>query len=188
MGEMRFSGIFLAATAIAALFVPAAAFADQTDPRLDSLFEALRTGKSADADETVVKIRSIWAQSQSDTVNILFGRAVEAADEGELNLAAALLDHAVGLSPHFAEAYAYRGAIRIQQDDGPGSIADFTRAIELEPRQFEARIALAEIMLAGGDRRGAYGMFQKALEWNPHDDHARERARKLRDALDGQEI
>jgi hypothetical protein len=31
-------------------------------------------------------------------------------------------------------------------------------------------------------------MFQKALEWNPHDDHARRRARTLRRELDGQEI
>lgn len=174
--------------AIFAFCVPSAAVADQTDRRLDALFEELRTGDGGDADALAERIQEIWADSQSDTVDILFDRAVSAADAGNLDLAGALLDHSIGLAPSFAQAYALRGAIRLRSDDQTGSLTDFSRAIELEPRQFDARIALAEIMLAGGDKRGAYAMLQKALEWNPHEEHARERARKLRDQLDGQEI
>lgn len=174
--------------AILAFCVPSAALADQTDKRLDSLFEELRTGDGADAGATVERIQEIWADAQSDTVDVLFARAVAAAEAGRFDLAGTLLDHVVGLAPSFAQAYALRGSIRLRADDQTGSITDFSRAIELEPRQFEARIALAEIMLAGGDKRGAYAMFEKALEWNPHEEHARERARKLRDQLDGQEI
>jgi len=173
---------------IIALFVPTAAFADQTDPRLDALFEELRTGDSGDADGAAERIQEIWADAQSDTVDILFERALSAADAGKLDLAGALLDHAIGLAPNFAQAYALRGAVRLRDGDQTGSITDFSRAVELEPRQFEARIALAEIMLGSGDKRGAYEMLQKALEWNPHEVHARERARELRDQLDGQEI
>ncbi len=173
---------------VLAICVPAAAAADQTDSRLDPLFEELRTGDARDADATVERIEAIWADSQSDTVDVLFERARSAMDAGESDLAGALIDHAIGLSPSFAEAYAVRGVIRLLADDQAGSIADFSRAIELEPRHFEARIALAEIMLANGDKRGAYEMLQKALEWNPHEFHARERARKLRDDLNGQEI
>jgi len=172
----------------AVLAVPSAALADQTDTRLDPLFEELRTGDARDADATVERIQAIWADSQSDTVDVLYERASAAAAAGALDLASALLDHALGLSPGFAQAYALRGAVRLRAENQAGSIADFSRAIELEPRQFEARVALAEIMLAGGDKRGAYDMFQKALEWNPHEAHARDRARKLLEQLNGQEI
>ncbi len=164
------------------------ALADQTDARLDGLFEQLRTGDGADAEAVAAEIDSIWTDAQSDTVDLLISRALGGLEARQFDLAQALLDHAIGLSPNFAQGYALRGAARTASDDQAGAIADFSRAIELEPRHFEARIALAEIMLAGGDARGAYDMLQKALEWNPHEAHARERARSLRQKLDGQEI
>jgi tetratricopeptide (TPR) repeat protein len=175
--------------AISTLFIATgAAHADQTDSRLDRLFEELRTGDARDANATAARIEEIWSDSQSDTVDLLFHRALAALDAGEIDLSGALLDTAIGLSPHFAQAYAVRGSIRLRQDDQPGAVADFNRTIELEPRQFEARIALAELMMASGDDRGAYEMLQHALEWNPHEEHARERARKLRNRIDGREI
>lgn len=175
-------------TLLMALCLPAAAWADQTDSRLDRLFEELRTGEAESAAVTIEQIEAIWSDASSDTVDLLFQRALTALDAGETDLASSLLDHAIGLSPSFAEAYALRGALRLSRMDQTGSIADLTKAIELEPRHFEARIALAEIMLANGDKRSAYEMLQKALEWNPYEEHARERAKKLRDDLNGQEI
>ena len=169
-------------------FLAGPAAADQTDQRLDSLFEQLRTGDRADAEDLAAEIDAIWTDAASDTVDLLVNRALGALDADRFDLAEALLDHAIGLSPHYAQGYALRGAARSASEDQAGAIADFSRAIELEPRHFEARIALAEIMLASGDQRGAYDMLQKALEWNPHEPHARERARMLRAKLDGQEI
>jgi tetratricopeptide (TPR) repeat protein len=171
-----------------AMTITGSAAADQTDVRLDALFEELRTGDGVGAEATVERIQEIWRDSQSDTVDLLYGRAEAAISAENADLAAALLDHAIGLSPNFAQAYALRGAVRLRLEDQAGSIADFTRAFELEPRQFEAAISLAEFALASGDKRGAYGLFQKALEWNPHEPHARDRAKRLRDELNGQEI
>jgi predicted Zn-dependent protease len=165
-----------------------AALADQTDPRLDSLFEELRSGDAYSAEETTGRILEIWADASSDTVDLLYTRAIESADAGAIDLAVALLDHVIGLAPNFAQGYAMRGAIRLSQDDQAGAVADFSKVIELEPRQFEVRIALAEILLSNEEKRDAYEMYQKALEWNPHDEHARQRARALRRDLDGQEI
>lgn len=184
LGAMR---LFLLAL-FTGLAVAPAALADQTDQRLDTLFEELRTGDAYSAEETTGRILDIWADSESDTVDVLYARAVECADHGDYDLAIELLDHVVGLSPSFAQGFATRGMIRLSLEDQAGAIADFSRAIELEPRQFEVRIALAEILLANNEKRDAYEMFQKALEWNPHDDQARRRARALRRELDGQEI
>ncbi len=175
---------FLALLAIAA----GPARADQTDARLDALFEQLRAGDGEDAEAIATEIDAIWTDAASDTVDLLTARALEGLEAQNFDLAEALLDHVVGLSPNFAQGYALRGAARSASEDQAGAIADFSRAIELEPRHFEARIALAEIMLAGGDTRGAYDMLQKALEWNPHEPHGRDRARTLRQKLDGQEI
>ncbi len=170
---------------LAAAF-PAAA--DQTDPRLDALFEELRTGDARRAEENVARIIDIWSDSQSDTVDLLYERANLAANNGAFDLSLALLDHVTGLAPNFAQGYALRGAVRLGADDRAGAIEDFSKALELEPRQFEVRATLAELLLMSGEKREAYEMFQKSLEWNPHDEHARQQARVLRREIDGQEI
>ncbi len=166
----------------------AGAAADQTDPRLDALFTELRTGDAISADETVDRILEIWAEAESDTVDLLYDRANEKAKDGQAALALALLDHVVGLSPNFAAGYALRGFVRMDEEDEAGAVADFSKAIELEPRHFGVRLALANWLLESGEKREAYAMYQKVLEWNPHDDYVRRRARALRRELDGQEI
>ncbi|MEO1136970.1 MAG: tetratricopeptide repeat protein [Pseudomonadota bacterium] len=173
---------------MAALFVAFPAAADQTDPRLDALFEELRVGDAQRAEENVARIIEIWSDSQSDTVDLLYTRAELAAANGAFDLSLALLDHVTGLAPNFAQGYALRGTVRLTTDDRAGAIEDFSKTLELEPRHFEVRTTLAELLLAGGERRDAYEMFQKALEWNPHDEDARQRARMLRREIDGQEI
>ncbi len=166
----------------------ATAAADQTDPRLDQLFEELRVGDALRAEENTGRIIEIWSDAPSDTVDLLYARAALSAENGAFDLSLALLDHIVGLAPSFAQGYALRGSVRLTNEDRAGAIEDFSRTLELEPRHFEVRATLAEILLAGGEKRDAYEMFQKALEWNPHDENARQRARALRRELDGQEI
>ena len=164
------------------------AAADQTDPRLDLLFEELRTGGAIRAEENVSRIVEIWIDSSSDTVDLLYARAEESVVEDRPDLALELLEHVIGLSPNFAQGYALRGAIRLGEGNQAGAIEDFSKVLALEPRQFEVRTALANILLASGEKRDAYDMFQKVLEWNPHDEAIARRARALRRELDGQEI
>lgn len=165
-----------------------AAAADQTDPRLDLLFEELRTGDAVRAEENIARILSIWSDAESDTVDLLYARAEASAEEGAHDLALTLLGHVIGLAPNFAQGYALRGVVRLETDDRAGAIEDFSKVLELEPRQFDVRMMLAEILFASGAKRDAYDMYQKVLEWNPHDDAARRRARALRRELEGQEI
>lgn len=185
LSVMRF---FLIPLALLAALAAGPARADQTDPRLDALFEALRTAEGDEAEALTQDIRAIWSDAQSDTVDVLFLRAETAADAGRFDLSEALLDHVVGLAPHFAQGWALRGIVRLRADKQAVAIEDLSRALDLEPRQFEASIALAEILLAGGRKAEAFELFQKALEWNPSEAHALERARKLRRDLEGQEI
>ncbi len=173
---------------LASLMLAAPAAADQTDPRLDLLFEELRTGDAVRAEENVARIINIWSDAASDTVDLLYQRAELSADEGADDLAMTLADHVVGLAPHFAQGYALRGRVRLDIGDTAGAIEDFSRVLELEPRHFQIRTTLAGILYASGEKRAAYEMYQKVLEWNPHDEDVRRRARALRRDLDGQEI
>jgi tetratricopeptide (TPR) repeat protein len=165
-----------------------AAHADQTDSRLDLLFEELRTGEAIRAEENVARIIELWSDAQSDTVDLLFARAEESMQNGNDELALALLDHVVGLAPNFAQGYALRGVVRSRLQDNVGAIEDFSKVLELEPRHFDIRVNLAQRLQASGAKREAYEMYQKALEWNPHDEYARREARALRRALEGQDI
>lgn len=170
-----------------ALVLSAPARADQTDAALDGLFDALRAGDSIAAEETAARIRNIWAHSQSDTANLLYDRAFASAAAGRHDIALALCDHVVGLAPSFAQGYALRGTVKNALGDADGAALDFEKALALEPRQFEVRSSLAELLLAAGRKREAYDMTQEALRWNPHDAEALDRARLLRDILSRQD-
>lgn len=167
------------------LSVPARS--DQSDPMLDALFVAIRSGDSIAAEEIAARIREIWSQSQSDTVNLLYDRAFASAAAGRHDLALALSDHIIGLAPNFAQGFALRGVVKNALGDVDGAAHDFEKTLSLEPRQFEARAALAEILLAAGKKREAYDMLQEALKWNPHDEVVLERARRLREILTRQD-
>lgn len=182
-----FGRFFGAGVAAAASLVFGPAHADQTDPALDDLFVALRAGDGIAAEETVGRILEIWAKSQSDTVNLLYERAFASATAGEYALALALSDHVVGLAPNFAQGYALRGVVKVRLGDIDGAESDFVKTLALEPRQFEAGVALADLQIAGGRPREAFKSIQDALRWNPHDRGALDRARSLRDILSRQD-
>lgn len=177
--------LFIIVVLVASAF-PAAA--DQTDPRLDGLFEELRTGDAIDAELTVARILEIWSTPQSPTVRILYDRAKLSADAEDFGLAGAILDHAIGLSPNFAQSFVLRGIVKLAEEDAEGALDDFSRALDLEPRQFEAHIIIAEILLSRDEKEKAYAQLQRALEWNPHNERARDRARALLRQISSQEI
>ena len=164
------------------------ASADQTHAELPELFEKLRRASPEDAEMLAARITAIWSDSASDTVDLLYARAAMSVDAGDWILAGALLDHALGLAPSFAQGYALRAVVRLRDENPEGASEDLYRALELEPRHFEARIALAEMLIASQRKEEAYDELQRALTWNPHAERALNLARRLRRELDGQEI
>lgn len=162
--------------------------ADQTDPTLDTLFEELRTGGAVNAQANADRILEIWADSQSDTIDLLYARALGKYHEGDLDTAGRLLIHIRGLSPNFMQGYALAGFLKLRRENYAAALTDFSRALDLEPRQFEVRKAVAQLLLSSGEKREAYKMLQEALAWNPFDEEMRAVARKLREDFEGQEI
>lgn len=185
---MRSKLLILAGLLVGFLIWSASAHADQTDPRLDSLFEELRNGGAINAETNADRILEIWADAQSDTIDILYERALSMYHEGKYDESLKVLTWVRGLSPNFMQGYALSGFVKLSADHQAEALEDFSKALDLEPRQFEVRKALVQLLLAAGEKRDAYEMIQLALEWNPHDEDLLKLSRKLRTEFDGQEI
>jgi len=172
----------------AIVLAAAPARADQTDPALDKLFLELRAGTPLEAEAVEAGIVEIWSDAASDTVDVLYARAEEAAAHDEGALALALLDHVTGLAPHFAQGFALRARVRQSLGDIDGALEDYDTALDLEPRHFLVRHQLGRMLEDSRDDRAAFDMYQSALEWNPHHAPSRRRADILRRRIEGQEI
>lgn len=188
MGAVLFKLKILLVGFLMGTLVAGPSLADQTDTRLDELFLELKTGGAINAEDNVNRILEIWSDSQSDTIDLLYTRALGLFHEGKHKEAGLLLTYTRSLSPNFMQAYALSGFLKLTIDDRAGALSDFSRALELEPRQFEVRKALADMLLSAGEKREAYDMIQRSLEWNPHDESMLRLARKLRLELQGQDI
>jgi tetratricopeptide (TPR) repeat protein len=126
---------------IALLIATTSAFADQSDKRLDMLFEQLRA-----------------------TQDVELGAA--ALEQYENALAA--LNQVVAAAPEYAEGWNTRATLLYLMGDYVASAVDVKRTLALEPRHFGAWSGLGLIYLNLGDERAALAAFSKALEWNPH--------------------
>ena len=181
-------GPALVSCLMALAVLPGIAHADQTDPRLDELFDELRTGRAVNVDANVGRIQEIWADAASDTTDLLYLRALDRYNEGDYDTALQLLVYIHSLSPNFMQGYALSGYVRLSIGDQAAALSDFSRVLELEPRHFEVRSTLANLLMAAGETRDAFEMVQSALEWNPHDPDLQRLATQLREDITGQDI
>jgi len=179
---------FAAALCVCGPVLTGTSLADQTDPALETLFSDLRTGTPLDADGLAAGIVDIWTDAASDTVDVLYARAEEAAANDATALALELLDHVVGLAPQFAQGYALRARLRRSEGAPEKAIEDYEQALRLEPRHFLVRYELGTMLEDSRAYRDAFDMYQSALQWNPHFEPARRRADQLRRKIEGQEI
>lgn len=182
---MRF--FFLYAFMAAIAFVKPAA-ADQTDPSLKVLFQELRDGSVLSADKTTERIVEIWARPANGSAAVLYERAEIALLNDDLELATTLVGHMTGLSPSFAQGWMLKASIDQSAGRLQAAMDSFAKVVALEPRHFLAHIAIADMYLRSEKKREAFDAYQKALEWNPHLEYARDQAAKLLIELDGQEI
>jgi Flp pilus assembly protein TadD len=93
-----------------------------------------------------------------------------------------------GQTPTTHADYYNRGIDRQAKGDLDGAIADYTKAIEIDPRSAHAYNSRGNLRDAKGDHDGAIADFTKAIEIDPRDADAynnRGGARKAKGDLDG---
>jgi tetratricopeptide (TPR) repeat protein len=171
---------------LATLGFMAPAFADQTDLRLDGLFERLQaTSSQAEAQAAQQQIWQIWSESDDKLANRLMQGGIQAMVIEQHALALEYFDRLVEHSPGFAEGWNKRATVYYLMEDYEASVLDIERTLELEPRHFGALSGLGLIYDAIGKPAAALRSFEAAVAINPHLDGTRQRIDALRRQLRG---
>jgi tetratricopeptide (TPR) repeat protein len=143
--------------------------ADQTDERLDALFQRLQTTENASKARVLEGlIWHIWLEVDQDDAERELQQGMAAMSANEYKLAASHFDRLVALAPEFAEGWNKRATLRYLMGDYTGSVADIQHTLALEPRHFGALSGLGLINMAIDDDEGALKAFEAALDVNPH--------------------
>lgn len=158
------------ALAALGLLLAAPAGADQTDPRLDALFETLQSGELsyAEAKGLEQRIWSIWVDAESGSGDVMMKDGVQAMNDRAMDRAIDTFTALIDLDPDFAEAWNKRATVRYLIGDYAGSIEDIKRTLSLEPRHFGAMAGLGLCYDRLEEHDAARTAYRKALELNPY--------------------
>lgn len=147
----------------------AMATADQTDPRLDSLFAQLHGDPGrAEAEQLTGEIWRIWRQTGDLEAARLMSDGLRAMQNEHYHAALSVFDRLVESRPDFAEAWNRRATLYFLIGEFDHSVADIRRVLELEPRHFGALSGLGLIYMQLGEDEAAIRAFEQALDINPH--------------------
>ena len=150
-----------------------------------------RLAAAKDGDETagiVTLLLRAYAESGSDTADLLLRRARQAIGAEEYPDALKILDATIALEPDWAEGWNARATARYLDDDYDGSMADIAQTLKREPRHLGALMGMAAILEARGKTEDALKVYERALAIAPHWRNAQEAADRLKAALAGEEL
>ena len=158
--------------------------ADQNDPRLPELFEALEDASDpAEGDRIGRRIAEIWNQYDNEGVEEIMQQGQTFLAQSQLGLALGNFTTVTRMEPGFAEAWNKRASVLYSLgrfDDAARSIAE---TLAREPRHFLAITGLGLIYLQMGNLEEALRAFDYALSINPHLTGTRIAADKIRQRL-----
>ncbi len=166
------------------LCFPVAGIGDQTDQRLEQLFETLRGSH----DELVLleaeaAIWDIWYDSGEDNVDLLMRQAAELVQSGDLSAAEKIYSEVIAALPGFSEGWNRRATVRFYLRSYEDSLADIKETLRLEPRHFGAIWGLGMILGSQRDFQRAILAFERLLEIKPNATDAPRRIELLKREL-----
>lgn len=174
---------------LAAVLTLPQARADQNDPVLDALFDALAATKSpAEAHQIETRIWQTWAVTGQELVDSAMARGVIAMNKGAYDTSLKYFNDVISLAPKHAEAWNKRATVNFLLGKYPESVLDIQRTLELEPRHFGALSGLGLIYAEMGRKKAAIRAMEKALAINPHMDAIRTQLQDLKTAVSGKPI
>lgn len=159
-------------------------YSDQTDQRLNSLFEQLMAAEDMSTAAAVERqVWNIWIETGRGEVDLLVSEGIEAMSRGDIKAAIALFDKVVEMAPQYAEGWNKRATAYYLADEMSASMEDIRRTLVLEPRHFGAIAGMGLIFLHHKDGRGALRAFQEVLKIHPRSPGARSHVKQLRAML-----
>jgi tetratricopeptide (TPR) repeat protein len=179
----------LAALAAAYLVTAAIAVrAGQNDPRLNALFEKLKTGSDEEARVIERQIWQIWVEHKNPEIVRLMQHGMAALSEDDAQEALDSFGQVVRADKNFAEGWNKRATVEFVMGDFDASVADIERTLALEPRHFGALSGLGQIYLATNKKALALKALRAALAVDPHLDGVREKVDELKKEVEGNPI
>lgn len=156
------------------------------EQELDALFADLKRQRSrAAANRIAGKIRRLWTDSGSDTVNLLMNWSAKAMRTRDTATAEDLLSQVIVLAPDYAEGWNRRATLYYQKRQFGRSLADIERTLQLEPRHFGALAGLATILSRSGQDRKALETWYRVLALYPANRTAQDQVSELEEKLSG---
>ena len=157
--------------------------------RLDALFGALKAAPDKDSAKSIAdRIDIALAPSGSDTADVLMGRAAQAAQGKDYELAVQLLDGVLEIAPDHLEAWNKRATIFYQQQDYADALVDLRQVVAREPRHYGAWSGIAIICKELGDEKHALEAVRKALAAYPTFDQLDDMEKTLTLTVEGRPI
>jgi len=142
--------------------------AERKKAELEKLFVQLkRTINNDEAARISRQIQGLWAQSGSDTVDLLMQWVEDAVREEDYARAMDFLDNVVALEPDFAEGWMRRASIHIQMNDIVLAMIELNEVLRLESRQFNAMLQLGTIMEMTDRKELALRVYWRVLDFYP---------------------
>jgi predicted Zn-dependent protease len=165
----------------------------QTPAERDMVLADLYAELAASEDETVAtkvaeRIERVWLHSGSPTVDLLFGRAMQAVSAKSYERALRLLDHVVEQAPDFTEGWSRRAFVHFQLNDVGQALGDLRRALALDPSHFKALDGLAQVLRDIGEKRAALAVLKRLADVHPYWSGAEQAVEELSREVEGQGI
>jgi tetratricopeptide (TPR) repeat protein len=181
------AALLLASSALAAPNPHEHAVSKETE--INRLFTALsKIDNDEEAKPIEDKIMSAFLRSGSPTVDLLMSRAASALQAKDGGTANKLLASVNDIAPDFAEAWHQRGVLQSDAGDDEGAMFCLEKAIELNPRNFEAITELASQLEEYGDKPGALKLYRKAMALDPHFGGVARKVRELTQQVEGESL
>ena len=166
------------------LSLPVIAMGDQTDQRLNKLFQTLQSSQDGTVLlEAETSIWDIWYDSGTAEIDTLLLEAAELMGSGQLAAAESIYSRVIEAEPNFSEGWNRRATVRYYLRDYAGSLDDIEQTLKLEPRHFGAIWGLGMILGSQRDYQRAILAFERLLEIKPHASDARPRIELLKQEL-----
>ncbi|SRR5208337_1418824 len=150
-----------------------------------------RLAASKDPDETeglVGLLVTAYAQSGSDTGDLLLKRAHKAIEAKDYKAAGKILDATIAVLPDWAEGWNARATLRYLDGDFEGSMADIAETLKREPRHLGALLGMANILESRDKDDEALKVYERVLAIAPHWKSAEAAADKLKAEIAGQNL
>lgn len=182
--------VLLGALGLILALMAGPAAADQDDPRLDPLFQALHAAAPGSAEAFIAQqqIWTVWLEAPSASGRVLMEQGVRQMREQDYRSAIVTFSALIEIEPDFAEAWNKRATVLFLTGNYSDSLADIDETLKREPRHFGAQSGQGLVYDALEETGAAIEAFEKALDLNPHMAQIEARLEQLRTLKEGQEL